>query len=44
VKTEAKLGVLQNGACADRLLVDGGPTRDINLLADPQRNFVLIMW
>jgi imidazolonepropionase-like amidohydrolase len=40
---EAKLGVLEDGAWADMLLVDGDPTKDINLLADPQRNFLLII-
>lgn len=40
---EAKLGVLEEGAWADMLLVDGDPTKDINVLADPQRNFVVII-
>jgi imidazolonepropionase-like amidohydrolase len=40
---QAKLGVLQEGAWADMLLVDGDPTVDINLLADPDRNFVVII-
>jgi imidazolonepropionase-like amidohydrolase len=40
---EAKLGVIQEGAWADVLLVDGDPTKDINVLADPQRNFVVII-
>jgi imidazolonepropionase-like amidohydrolase len=40
---EAKLGVLQEGAWADMLLVDGDPTKGINLLADPQRNFLVII-
>jgi imidazolonepropionase-like amidohydrolase len=40
---EAKLGVLQEGAWADMLLVDGDPTKGINLLADPQRNFLVIV-
>jgi len=40
---QAKLGVLQEGAWADMLLVDGDPTQDIKVLADPQRNFVLII-
>lgn len=39
---EAKLGVLQEGAWADMLLVDGRPTRDITILANPERNFVVI--
>lgn len=40
---EAKLGVLQEGAWADMLLVDGDPTQNINVLADPERNFVVIV-
>jgi len=40
---EAKLGVLQEGAWADMLLVNGDPTVDIDLLADPDRNFVVII-
>ncbi|NML42403.1 amidohydrolase family protein [Ramlibacter sp. G-1-2-2] len=38
-----KLGVVQNGALADLLLVDGDPLKDINLVADPERNFLVIM-
>jgi imidazolonepropionase-like amidohydrolase len=37
------LGVVQEGALADLLLVDGNPIEDIRLIADPARNFVLIM-
>jgi imidazolonepropionase-like amidohydrolase len=37
------LGVVQEGALADLLLVDGNPIEDISLIADPARNFVLIM-
>jgi imidazolonepropionase-like amidohydrolase len=40
---EAKLGVLQEGAWANMLLVDGDPTQDIQVLADPQRNVVVII-
>lgn len=40
---EARLGVLQDGAWADMILVDGDPTKDINLIADPERNFVVII-
>jgi imidazolonepropionase-like amidohydrolase len=36
-------GVLQGGARVDRPLVDGDPTQDIQVLADPQRNFVVII-
>ena len=38
-----KLGVVEEGALADLLLVDGNPIADINLIADPAKNFVLIM-
>jgi imidazolonepropionase-like amidohydrolase len=38
-----KLGVVEEGALADLLLVDGNPLADINLVADPARNFLVIM-
>jgi len=38
-----KLGVVESGAYADLLVVDGDPLRDINLVADPERNFLVIM-
>src|SRR5262245_2879573 len=38
-----KLGVVEEGALADLLLVDGDPLNDIKLVADPAKNFVLIM-
>ncbi|HKJ17237.1 MAG TPA: amidohydrolase family protein [Xanthomonadales bacterium] len=38
-----KLGIVQEDALADLLLVDGDPLTDINLVADPARNFVVIM-
>ena len=38
-----KLGVVEEGALADLLLVDGNPLEDINLVANPGKNFVLIM-
>lgn len=38
-----KLGVVENGALADLLLVDGDPIADIKLIADPAKNFVVIM-
>lgn len=40
---EAKLGVLQEGAWADMLLVNGNPLQDINLLKDYEHNFVVII-
>lgn len=38
-----KLGVVETGALADLLLVDGNPLANIDVLGDPQKNFVLIM-
>ena len=38
-----KLGVVEAGALADLLLVDGNPLEDINLVANPDKNFVVIM-
>jgi imidazolonepropionase-like amidohydrolase len=38
-----KLGVVEEGALADLLLVDGNPTENIELVADPATNFVVIM-
>jgi imidazolonepropionase-like amidohydrolase len=38
-----KLGVIEDGAFADLLLVDGDPVKDITLVADPAKNFVVIM-
>ncbi len=38
-----KLGVVEEGALADLLLVNGNPLEDIALVADPARNFVVIM-
>jgi imidazolonepropionase-like amidohydrolase len=38
-----KLGVVEEGALADLLLVDGNPLANIELIADPQKNFLLIM-
>lgn len=38
-----KLGVIEKGAYADMILVDGDPTQDIDLLADPEENFVIIV-
>jgi imidazolonepropionase-like amidohydrolase len=37
------LGVVEEGALADLLLVDGDPIADLKLVADPDRNFVVIM-
>ncbi|MHC9291369.1 amidohydrolase family protein [Mycobacterium sp. LTG2003] len=38
-----KLGVVEEGALADLLLVDGDPLKNLALVADPERNFKLIM-
>ena len=38
-----KLGVVEEGALADLLLVDGNPLENIALVADPARNFQVIM-
>jgi imidazolonepropionase-like amidohydrolase len=38
-----KLGVVEEGALADLLLVNGNPIENIKLIEDPARNFVLIM-
>lgn len=37
------LGVIKEGAYADLLLVDGNPLKNIELVADPDKNFVVIM-
>jgi imidazolonepropionase-like amidohydrolase len=38
-----KLGVVEEGALADLLLVDGNPVENIKLITDPARNFMVIM-
>ena len=38
-----KLGVVEAGALADLLLVDGNPLDDLELIADPEKNFLIIM-
>ena len=38
-----KLGVVEQGALADFLLVDGNPLENINLVADPEKNLLVIM-
>ena len=37
------LGVIEKGALADLLLVDGNPLENLDLVADPDKNFVVIM-
>jgi imidazolonepropionase-like amidohydrolase len=38
-----KLGVIEEGALADILLVEGDPLENIKLVADPGKNFLIIM-
>ena len=38
-----RLGVVEEGAFADLLLVDGNPLENLDLVADPDRNFRVIM-
>jgi imidazolonepropionase-like amidohydrolase len=38
-----KLGVVEEGALADLLLVDGDPVVNIKLIEDPAKNFLVIM-
>jgi imidazolonepropionase-like amidohydrolase len=40
---EGRLGVVEEGALADLLLVDGNPLEDLSLVADAERNFLVIM-
>jgi imidazolonepropionase-like amidohydrolase len=40
---DGPLGVIQEGAYADMLIVDGNPRQDIMLLTDPEKNLLLIM-
>lgn len=40
---EGKLGVIEEGAYADLLLVDGNPLQNINVMVDYNKNFVLII-
>ena len=38
-----KLGVVEAGALADLLLVDGNPVENIKLLENPEKNLLVIM-
>jgi imidazolonepropionase-like amidohydrolase len=38
-----KLGVIEKGALADMLLIDGNPLEDISILLKPEENLALIM-
>jgi imidazolonepropionase-like amidohydrolase len=43
MRQEGRLGTLAPGAWADLLLVDGDPTQELSMLADPQRGPVMVM-
>lgn len=43
LRMEDKLGVIQPGAAADLLVVDGDPLRDVTVLTRPQRTLRLVM-
>jgi imidazolonepropionase-like amidohydrolase len=38
-----ELGVVKEGALADLILVEGNPPENIDLVADAEKNFVVIM-
>ena len=38
-----RIGVVEQGALADLILVDGDPIANISLIEDPAKNFVVIM-
>ena len=38
-----KLGVIEEGAYADLLLIDGNPLKDIKLMENPAKHFLIIM-
>ena len=40
---EGKLGVVEEGALADLLLVDGDPLANIGLIERPEENFLMIV-
>ena len=40
---QGQLGVVQQGALADLILVNGNPIANLDLIADPDRNFAVIM-
>jgi imidazolonepropionase-like amidohydrolase len=37
------LGIVEEGAYADLILVDGNPLENLDLVADAEKNFVVIM-
>ncbi|MCV9386289.1 metal-dependent hydrolase family protein [Reichenbachiella ulvae] len=40
---EGPLGVVKEGAYADLIIVDGNPLENLDLVADPDKNFLVIM-
>ena len=40
---QGKLGVVEEGALADLILVNGDPLAKLDIIADPERNFAIIM-
>ncbi len=40
---QGRLGVIEEGALADVLLVNGNPLQDLSLIANPDKNFLVIM-
>jgi imidazolonepropionase-like amidohydrolase len=40
---QGKLGIIEEGALADLLVIDGNPLDDIELVARPDKNFMVIM-
>lgn len=40
---EGPLGVVEEGAYADLIIVDGNPLENLALVADPEKNFMVIM-
>lgn len=40
---EGPLGVVKEGAYADMIIVDGNPLKNLDLVGDPGKNFVVIM-
>jgi imidazolonepropionase-like amidohydrolase len=40
---EGKLGIIEEGAYADMILIDANPLEDINIMADYDKNFLLIV-
>jgi imidazolonepropionase-like amidohydrolase len=43
MREEANIGQIVPGAFADLLVVDGDPTREVSMLAEPQRGILLIL-